>query len=108
MPPELTGWIPQTGAVGLLLVGMWFVFTGRLVPGRTHQEVRTDRDMYREAAETASKAAAVQSAQVAQLSKSLDGVIGSVERLTASHQETLNVNREALELIRRIAPPVDR
>jgi Tfp pilus assembly protein PilN len=33
---DLPGWVPPGGAVGLLLLAIWMVLTGRLVAGRTH------------------------------------------------------------------------
>jgi hypothetical protein len=89
---DLAGWIPQTGAVGLMLGTFWLVFTGKLVSWRIHNEVRTDRDAYRRAAETALAASAEMSAHVGRL-------VGAVEQLTASQRETL-------ELVRRLVPVV--
>lgn len=88
---ELPVWLPQFGAGGLLLVVCWLVVTGRLVPRPTHNEVRSDRDTYRKAAETALLAAAEASAHVGRL-------VSTVEQLTAAQRETL-------ELVRRLVPP---
>jgi hypothetical protein len=87
---DLAGWIPQGGAVGLMLGAFWLVFTGKLVSWRIHNEVRTDRDTYRRAAETALAASAEMSAHVGRL-------VGAVEQLTASQRETL-------DLVRRLVP----
>ena len=35
---DLPTWVPPGGAVGLLLVAIWMVLTGRLVAGRTHDK----------------------------------------------------------------------
>lgn len=96
MPVELAGWIPQTGAVGLLLAAVWAVFTGRLIPRATHNEVRHDRDVYRAAAEQALAASAEMSSHVGRL-------VSAVEQLTAAQRETL-------DLVRRLVPeaPAER
>lgn len=94
---DLAGWIPQTGAVGLLLIAIAMVLGGRIVPRATHLEVRADRDAYRRAAETALAASAEMSGHVGRL-------VGAVEQLTASQRETL-------DLVRRLVPvaaPGDR
>lgn len=96
MPAELVGWIPQTGALGLLLMAIWAVLTGRIIPRATHDEVRRDRDAYREAAERSLAASAEWSGHVGRL-------VSAVEQLTAAQRETL-------DLVRRLAPspPTDR
>ena len=53
MPAELAGWIPQTGATGVLLLAVIWVLRGKIIPRAMHDEVRADRDAYRAAAETA-------------------------------------------------------
>ena len=87
---ELSGWIPQTGAVGLLLATFWLMFTGKIIPWRIHNEVRQDRDTYRTAAETALAATAEMSGHVGKL-------VSAVEQLTAAQRETL-------DLVRRLVP----
>lgn len=94
MLPELAGWVPQAGATGLLLVAVWLVLSGRIVPKGLHDEVRRDRDTYRAAAETALAASAEQASNVRQL-------VAAVQELTATQRETL-------DLVRRWAPPADR
>lgn len=93
---DLSGWVPQVGAVGLLLAAVWAVLMGRIVPRSTHEEVRRDRDTYRTAAETALAASAEMSGHVGRL-------VSAVEQLTAAQRETL-------DLVRRLAPasPPDR
>jgi hypothetical protein len=98
VPVELVGWIPQTGAVGLLLVALfWAVMSGRIVPRATHEEVRRDRDVYRAAAESALDASREMSSHVGRL-------VSAVEQLTAAQ-------RESLDLLHRMvpaSPPDDR
>lgn len=84
------GWIPQTGATGLLLGAVWAVLTGRIVPRATHNEVRLDRDAYRRTAETALEAAAQSAANVA--------------RLTAAVEQQTTAHREMLALIQQLVP----
>lgn len=86
MPIELVGWLPQTSAVGLLLLAVWLVLTGRIVPRTIHNEVRQDRDVYRVAAETALAASVEMSGHVGRL-------VTAVDQLTASQRETLEVVR---------------
>lgn len=38
MPPDLTPWVVQGGAVSLLAWGVWLLYTGRLVPRRVLDE----------------------------------------------------------------------
>jgi hypothetical protein len=82
--PDLAGWIPQTGATGLLLLAVWAVLAGRIVPRATHEEVRRDRDAYRVAADTALAATREMAANVARLT-------AAVEQLAASQRETLSL-----------------
>lgn len=37
-------WIVQGGAVTLALAAVWAIFTGRLIPGRTHEAIVADKD----------------------------------------------------------------
>lgn len=43
-------WIVQGGAVGLLALGVLLVFTGRLIPRSTYNDLKDDRDHWREVA----------------------------------------------------------
>lgn len=81
---NLSGWIPQTGAVGLLLTAVWAVLAGRIVPRATHEEVRRDRDAYRTAADVALAATREMATNVARLT-------AAVEQLAASQRETLSL-----------------
>lgn len=40
----LEPWIVQGGAVTLALAAVWAIFTGRLIPGRTHDAIVADKD----------------------------------------------------------------
>jgi hypothetical protein len=93
---DLAGWIPQTGAVGLLLAAVAMVLTGRIVARPLYLEARADRDRAQRAADTAIAANIEMSANVARL-------VGAVEQLTAAQRETL-------DLVRRLVPtaPTDR
>jgi hypothetical protein len=88
---ELAGWVPQAGATGLLLVAVWLVLSGRIVPKGLHDEVRADRDIYRTAVEKSLAANAEQAVNVGRL-------VSAVEQLTAAQRETLDI-------VRRLAPP---
>lgn len=89
---ELSGWVPQAGATGLLLMSVWLVLTGRIVPRSTHDEVRVDRDAYRDAAQAAIKANTEAAGHVGRLTS-------AVEQLTAAQRETL-------ALLQKVVPPV--
>lgn len=84
MLSDLAGWVPQTGATGLLLLAVWAVLNGRIVPKATHDEVRRDRDAYRVAADTALAATREMATNVARLT-------AAVEQLAASQRETLSL-----------------
>lgn len=43
-------WIIQGGAVGLLMLVAYMVFTGRLVPRQVYRDMEKDRDQWREVA----------------------------------------------------------
>lgn len=94
---DLAGWMPQTGAVGLLLLAVWAVLSGRIIPRATHDEVRKDRDAYRAAAETALAATAESAAQVERLTT-------AVGQLTAAVQQQAQTQSETLSLVRQLAP----
>lgn len=38
MLADVVPWVTQGGAVGLLGIGLMFVFTGRLIPRRVHEQ----------------------------------------------------------------------
>jgi hypothetical protein len=97
MPADLAGWVPQSGAVGLLLLAVWLVLSGRIVPRSTHEDVRRDRDAYRVAAETALTASSEMSSHVERLTT-------AVGQLTAAVQQQAETQRETLSLVRQLAP----
>jgi hypothetical protein len=97
MPAELLGWVPQTGALGLLLLAVWAVLSGRIIPRKTHEDVRHDRDTYRTAALTALAASAEMSGHVA-------GLTAAVGQLTTAVQRQADTQQETLTLVRRLAP----
>ena len=45
-------WGPSGVTITLLALAVWMIFTGRLVTRREHQELREDRDYWRNAYET--------------------------------------------------------
>ena len=90
MPPEITGWIPQAGATGLLLTAVWLVLSGKIIPKTIHDEARKDRDAYRIAAETALAASKENADAVRHLTR-------AVEQLTVTTTQTL-------ELVRALVP----
>jgi hypothetical protein len=94
MPGDLAGWIPQTGAVGLLLLAVWAVLAGRIVPRVTHEEVRKDRDAYRAAAETALKASGEMSSHVGALTTAVGQLTAAVEQQATTQRETLSIVRQ--------------
>jgi hypothetical protein len=52
---------------GLLLLAVLMVFTGRLVPRSTHQDVKDERDKWRQAYEASEEARLVSDAQTREL-----------------------------------------
>lgn len=90
MVDTLASWLPQASATGVLLAAVWLVLAGKIVPKALHDEVRTDRDTYRMAAETALKAATE--------------AAGSVQQLTAAVEKLATTQRETLDLVRRLVP----
>jgi hypothetical protein len=73
------------GAVGLLGAVAWMVFTGRLVPGRTHERMLADKDKQIEDWRTAHAAEVergeVLAAQVSKLLTQGDITVGIVQAL---------------------------
>jgi len=97
VPAELAGWIPQTGATGVLLLAVIWVLRGKIIPRAMHDEVRADRDVYRAAAETSLKASAEMSSHVGSLTT-------AVGQLTAAVEQQAQTQRETLALVRQLAP----
>lgn len=79
------------GLVAIVLAGLRSLLTGKLVPGKLHDEVRVDRDNYKTAAETALTATREMSANVA--------------RMTVTMEKMADSQREMLALLRQVAPP---
>jgi hypothetical protein len=55
------------GAVGLLILVFLFVLTGKLVPRKTHEDVLTDRDNWRQAYLQAEEARRIEHEQTGEL-----------------------------------------
>jgi hypothetical protein len=70
---------------------------GYLVPKRLHDEVRQDRDTYRQAAETALQAAT-------KAANSTDVLTGTVATLVRNSEEQLALSRQILNEVSRSAP----
>jgi hypothetical protein len=64
IPPELfTG----GGLAGLVATAVWMIYTGRLVPRRVYEDMKTERDDWKKAAETRSEQNAAIGKQVEKL-----------------------------------------
>jgi hypothetical protein len=61
VPPEV---ITGGGFASLTITAVWFVFTGRLVPGRIYAEMKADRDAWKNTAETQAARADVTARQM--------------------------------------------
>jgi hypothetical protein len=61
IPPSV---ITGGGLGALALIAVWFVFTGRLVPGRIYAEMKADRDAWKNTAETQAARADVTARQM--------------------------------------------
>jgi predicted phage gp36 major capsid-like protein len=76
VPPEL---ITGGGFAGLVFLGFWMVFTGRLVPRSTHEETRADRDEWRKAFEDLRAAGQVQATAQRVQADQLDRLLESAK-----------------------------
>lgn len=61
------GGIGGLSAASLLGVVVWLILTGRLVPRLVHQEVRDDRDRWKQTAEAKDATIATQAASINEL-----------------------------------------
>ena len=50
LPPAVADLVLPASAPAMVLAFCWLVFTGRLVPRRTYEDMRTDRDNWRQLA----------------------------------------------------------
>lgn len=78
LPPGL---VDNLGVVGVVLLVGWLVFTGRLVPRRTYEDIIHDRDEWRAAqriSETARQVAADQVDELLEHARTTDAFIRSL------------------------------
>ena len=72
----------QGGAVGLLSLTVWLIFTGRLVPRSAVDDIRADRDNWRQVALAKEETRQVEAAQnnvvLEELSATVDKFINSL------------------------------
>jgi ABC-type transport system involved in cytochrome bd biosynthesis fused ATPase/permease subunit len=89
IPPEFfTG----GGAVGIALIAVLMVLTGRLVPRRTHEETRADRDEWRKAFQDSEAARQVQATAQRVQADQLDQLLESAratEKVMTAIRETV-------------------
>lgn len=80
-----------------VIYGLRLMLVGKLVPGRIHDEVRVDRDAYRNAAETVLKASGEMSSNVERLTTAVGQLSAAVEQQAAMLRETLSLVRQLRE-----------
>lgn len=59
--------IDQVAFAGLITLFVWMIFTGRLVPKSTTDDVRSERDVWKQAYFTEAKAGVVKDGQINEL-----------------------------------------
>ncbi len=85
MLAELGGWGPLT-AGGLVLLAVWLIFTGRLVPRLYYLEMQTSRDRLQAAVEKRDAALAEMLRQQAELLEALQTTKRAIEALPPQPQ----------------------
>lgn len=102
MDPSVTGWLPWLQAfgpsAGMVVILFILQARGHLVPKRLHDEVRLDRDVYRQAAETALQAAT-------RSANSTDALTATTATLVKYSEEQLLLSRRILD---KVSDPADR
>jgi len=81
MDQALAGILNGGGVVGVVLLVGWLIFTGRLVPRTTYEDVMHDRDEWRAAhriSETARQVAADQVDELLEHARTTDAFIRSL------------------------------
>lgn len=87
IPPEL---LAGGGFASLTIAAFWFVFTGRLVPGRVYAEMRDDRDAWRKVAEARAAENQVTGRQlerVLEQGETVERVVRSLQALVQQAQQ---------------------
>jgi hypothetical protein len=102
LSPLVTPWAIMAGFVtalgSVVIYGIRRLVKGDLVPGNLHGEVRTDRDTYKKAVETAL-------ATNAQLAASVDRLTSSVDLLIRTTNENQLIMRQ---IVARLPWPNDK
>lgn len=91
MLAEIVNW-KDLGLAGLLSLVVLMILIGRLVPWRYYDEARRERDVNREAAQTAIQASVEQG-------KSVEKLAASVAEMTAALREVLAIAPALRELL---------
>jgi hypothetical protein len=94
---QITPWITQGGAVGLLLAGMWLVLTGRIVSARVLQQQREDLLAWKDAAEKAN-------ATNAEMANHMGQLVVTVDKAVDTMRETHTLIRDVLTVLPRRDP----
>ncbi|WP_328313074.1 hypothetical protein OG432_24345 [Streptomyces sp. NBC_00442] len=82
--------VTQGGAVALLALVVLMVLTGRLIPRRTYDDVREERDTWRAAHSSSEEARRLEREQVdelLELSRTADRVLTALPKVTARQEE---------------------
>lgn len=82
--------VAQGGAVALLALVVLMVLTGRLIPRRTYDDLREERDTWRSAHSTSEEARRLEREQVdelLELSRTADRVLTALPRMSSRQEE---------------------
>jgi hypothetical protein len=85
----IPAWIPQGGAVGLLLLAMWLVLTGRIVARSTMDQMRTDLSVWRTVAENSQNT-------LSELTGHFGRLVTTTDKIVEQQGETQRLLREVL------------
>lgn len=77
----LPGLVPTGGAVAMLGAVVWMIFTGRLIPGQTHQRIVADKDERIAKLESAYDKVAAQRDEMMELARTTVAIVQALPRV---------------------------